>query len=186
MLQEKVPASFLHLEKLLVSMTDEFRARNEEPIVRMDALWARSNEDLQQKRIKPSQSTASLGSTSGAEKQLSAGELGSHLQTHAATAARQAFRDRLEFRQAVQFLQENGVVVAFDDTQLRDFCFIDPPWLYTVLRAVFAGSAQKASTASGAPSPALPILPTAELFQRLKANLGRRSMNINYDLYISS
>lgn len=60
LLHEKIPSSFLHLEKLIVNITDETRFKNDEPIVKIDELWARANEDFQQMKLSTSQSTASL------------------------------------------------------------------------------------------------------------------------------
>ena len=48
------------------------------------------------------------------------------------------FRDQTEFRQACIFLHENGVIVYFDDAALGEYCFLDPPWLYSALASIIS------------------------------------------------
>ncbi|CAD5207709.1 unnamed protein product [Bursaphelenchus okinawaensis] len=167
LLDEKVPSSFLYLEKLVVSMTDEYRGRGDEPILKLDALWNRISEEYHNSKISGSQSTASLVSISGHgnDKQ---------------PITRRLFRDKTEFRQAIQFLHENGVIISFDDIQLRDYVFIDPPWLYTVLRMAFVIPNHKstASTLSTTTNSNV-ILSTSELFHQLKANLAERKIKFS-------
>ncbi|CAD5212334.1 unnamed protein product [Bursaphelenchus xylophilus] len=168
LLEEKVPSSFLYLEKLLVSMTDEYRGRAEEPIIKIDSLWTRVCDEFKNSRISGSQSTASLVS------------IGPQNNEKHAAITRRLFRDKTEFRQAIQFLHENGVIVAFDDTQLRDYVFIDPPWLYTVLRMAFVAPSQKSTTSTASINPAgNAILSTSELFHQLKANLAERRIKFS-------
>ncbi|KAI6181608.1 Non-specific serine/threonine protein kinase [Aphelenchoides besseyi] len=88
---------------------------------------------------------------------------------------------RLEkFRQACQFLHENGAIVTFDDTQLRDFCFIDPPWLYTVLRTILS-QPQRSTTSlvSTAANSGTTLISTTDLFVQLKANLAQRRIKFS-------
>uniref|UniRef100_A0A914YRE1 Protein kinase domain-containing protein n=1 Tax=Panagrolaimus superbus TaxID=310955 RepID=A0A914YRE1_9BILA len=48
------------------------------------------------------------------------------------------FRDITEFRQALLFLHENGVIIYFEDSSLGEFCFLDPPWLYSALSSIIS------------------------------------------------
>ncbi|KAI6219497.1 Protein kinase domain containing protein [Aphelenchoides fujianensis] len=165
LLQEKVPSSFLRLEKLVAKLTDDFRLRNEEPVIRMDALWSRVNNEFLL--------TQPASAASGGDSKENGGKTG--------VADARLFRNRLQFRQACQFLHENGVLVMFDDTALRDFCFIDPPWLYTVLRTILSqpqrSTASMVSTTTNAGATA--IIPTADLFVQLKNNLAQRRMKFS-------
>lgn len=47
-----------------------------------------------------------------------------------------AFRDVSELQQATMFLHENGVLLHYNDTTLRDFYFLDPQWLCDILAQV--------------------------------------------------
>lgn len=47
-----------------------------------------------------------------------------------------AFRDAAELQQATMFLHENGVLLHYNDTTLRDFYFLDPQWLCDILAQV--------------------------------------------------
>uniref|UniRef100_A0A915CSY4 Non-specific serine/threonine protein kinase n=1 Tax=Ditylenchus dipsaci TaxID=166011 RepID=A0A915CSY4_9BILA len=71
MMSQKVPASFVALEKIVVSVTDELRTKGEEPILRFDDFWVLATTQMIEEYGKP-------------------------------------FRDILEFRQACNFLHENG------------------------------------------------------------------------------
>lgn len=105
-----------------MQLTDDFRARNEEPILKLDTLWNRVNTEYTLKAqviSLPSkfESNYNLLKASSNDKKMVDDRL---------------FRDRVEFRQACSFLHENGVLLMFEETSLRNYCFIDPPWLYTV------------------------------------------------------
>ncbi|KAI6202441.1 Protein kinase domain containing protein [Aphelenchoides besseyi] len=163
LLQEKVPSSFLRLEKLVVKLTDDFRIRNEEPVIRMDALWSRLNNEFQLSQRAVTNSKDNSTTESNGKK-----------------AENRLFRNRLQFRQACQFLHENGAIVTFDDTQLRDFCFIDPPWLYTVLRTILS-QPQRSTTSlvSTAANSGTTLISTTDLFVQLKANLAQRRIKFS-------
>lgn len=44
--------------------------------------------------------------------------------------------DTAELQQAVLFLHENGVLLHYNDSTLRDFYFLDPQWLCDMLAQV--------------------------------------------------
>uniref|UniRef100_A0A915CTS6 Protein kinase domain-containing protein n=1 Tax=Ditylenchus dipsaci TaxID=166011 RepID=A0A915CTS6_9BILA len=44
------------------------------------------------------------------------------------------------------FTRDRGIVVHFDDTSLREFVFIDPPWLCALLRAAISGNSTQSTT----------------------------------------
>lgn len=46
------------------------------------------------------------------------------------------FSDTAELQQAVLFLHENGVLLHYNDSTLRDFYFLDPQWLCDMLAQV--------------------------------------------------
>lgn len=46
------------------------------------------------------------------------------------------FRDVAELNQATAFLHENGVLLHYNDTTLREFYFLDPQWLCDMLAQV--------------------------------------------------
>jgi hypothetical protein len=46
------------------------------------------------------------------------------------------FRDDAEILQATQFLHENGTLIHYNDTGLRDLFFLDPQWLCDILASV--------------------------------------------------
>lgn len=46
------------------------------------------------------------------------------------------YSDAAELQQAVMFLHENGVLLHYNDTTLRDFYFLDPQWLCDILAQV--------------------------------------------------
>lgn len=92
LLTQKMPAIYLALEKIVVTLTDELRSKSTEPILKFIDFW-------------------NICSTRIAE------EYGRN------------FRDEMEFRQAVNFLHENGIMIYFDDSTLGEYCFLDPPWL---------------------------------------------------------
>uniref|UniRef100_A0A915E4Q5 Uncharacterized protein n=1 Tax=Ditylenchus dipsaci TaxID=166011 RepID=A0A915E4Q5_9BILA len=46
------------------------------------------------------------------------------------------------------FTRDRGILVHFDDTSLREFVFIDPPWLCALLRAAISGSSTQYTTQS--------------------------------------
>uniref|UniRef100_A0AC35F4B2 Non-specific serine/threonine protein kinase n=1 Tax=Panagrolaimus sp. PS1159 TaxID=55785 RepID=A0AC35F4B2_9BILA len=58
------------------------------------------------------------------------------------------FRDQMEFRQACIFLHENGVIVYFDDSALGEFCFLDPPWLYSALASIISSKSSNGSSST--------------------------------------
>ncbi|KAH7717085.1 LRK-1 protein [Aphelenchoides avenae] len=82
------------------------------------------------------------------------------------------FRDRLEFDQACAFLHENGVLVHFDDTALRDYYFIDPPWLCSVLQSILACSDRRSSLGGGSMHEAS-FMPSSGLYSSLKSSIRR-------------
>lgn len=46
------------------------------------------------------------------------------------------YSDTAELHQAVLFLHENGVLLHYNDSTLRDFYFLDPQWLCDMLAQV--------------------------------------------------
>jgi hypothetical protein len=46
------------------------------------------------------------------------------------------FRSDSEILQATQFLHEYGVIVHYNDSELRDLYFVDPQWLFSLLSNV--------------------------------------------------
>ena len=46
------------------------------------------------------------------------------------------FRDHSELQQATRFLHENGVMLHYDDSNLKDLYFLDPQWLCDILAHV--------------------------------------------------
>lgn len=83
-LTEKVPASFVVLEQIVVQMTDEMRAIQQEPIMHFQEFWSITSERLLFVEDKRQQQKL----TDDKGKQ---------------------FRDAQDFRQACHFLHENGL-----------------------------------------------------------------------------
>jgi hypothetical protein len=46
------------------------------------------------------------------------------------------FRDDAEILQATQFLHENGILIHYNDSALRDLFFLEPQWLCDLLATV--------------------------------------------------
>ena len=164
LLDEKVPSSFVQLEALCAQMTDECRANGEEPLLTVDELWTRANnEHMLQRRA------SGVGGS------------------HAKRDEERLFRDRVQFRAALNFLHENGVLIVYDDdTMLSDLCILDPLWLHAVLRAFLAASPPRSAssaTLAGAgastPPPPSAIVSTSDLFAHLKQNLSQRRIKLH-------
>lgn len=71
LLAKTVPASYVAFEKVVVNLTDELRAKQAEPVLKLNDFWALTNNRMAEEYGRP-------------------------------------FRDTFEFRQACDFLHENG------------------------------------------------------------------------------
>uniref|UniRef100_A0A914H1N2 Non-specific serine/threonine protein kinase n=1 Tax=Globodera rostochiensis TaxID=31243 RepID=A0A914H1N2_GLORO len=132
LLVQKVPASFVTLERIVVTMTDEFCAAGMEPIMHFNEFWSLATDRLSRlEQQQKQQHNRKVGGT-----------------TSAAVVAN--FRGAQDFRQACLFLHENGVLCYYDDTFLRDFVFLNPPWLCANLYGILTFAAlRRGSFSSG-------------------------------------
>ncbi|MFH4976292.1 hypothetical protein AB6A40_003001 [Gnathostoma spinigerum] len=99
LLDQKIPASYLAFEKIVVNISDERRSLGIEPVMN-----ANDFRNIVRERM---------------------------LKNYG-----RAFRDDVEFNHACSFLHENGVLLHYEDVNLRDLYFLDPQWLCDVLAHV--------------------------------------------------
>ncbi|KAL3092466.1 hypothetical protein niasHS_007675 [Heterodera schachtii] len=123
LLAQKVPASFVLLEHIVATMSDEFRSVGKEPIMHFNEFWSLATDRLAQlEEQKEQQQDKKTSTTKPASGTLH-------------------FRGAQDFRQACLFLHENGVICYYDDTFLRDFVFLDPTWLCANLFGILSFAA---------------------------------------------
>jgi len=108
LLEQKVPHTYLALEECVSYVTKKLRLRNQSPVLT-------TGNYLKEIRA----AVEDLYPGCGYEGRLFV-----------------RFRDDAEILQATQFLHENGILIHYNDSALRDLFFLDPQWLCDLLATV--------------------------------------------------
>lgn len=110
LLEQKIPATYLYLEEIVNWIVQERHKRRKEPVMSYEEYRALASEQLEDRYSKTFRDLEPLSS-----KEINYNS---------------------ELQQATRFLHENGVLLHYEDANLRDLYFLDPQWLCDVLSHV--------------------------------------------------
>jgi len=110
LLEQKIPATYLYLEEIISSVVHDRHQKKCEPVLSYFEYRRVASEQLKLKYNKQFRDLESLESS----------EINYNSELH----------------QATRFLHENGVLLHYEDTNLRDLYFLDPQWLCDILAHV--------------------------------------------------
>lgn len=122
LLEQKIPHTYLALEECCGYIARKLKLKSQNPVLSTANYL---------KEIR--QACEEIYPTTGA---TSSGAGGQDNQLEGNRSILMRFRDDAEILQATQFLHENGILMHYNDTGLRDLFFLEPQWLCDVLASV--------------------------------------------------
>lgn len=110
LLEQKIPATYLYLEEIVSSIVHDRQQKRKEPVLTYDDYKKITSEQLKSKYNKQFRDLEPPNS--------------------------REINYNSELQQASRFLHENGILLHYEDANLRDLYFLDPQWLCDVLSHV--------------------------------------------------
>lgn len=110
LLEQKIPATYLYLEEIVNWVVNDRHQKRREPVLNYDDYKRITSEQLKTKYNKVFRDLEPLNS--------------------------REINYNSELQQATRFLHENGILLHYEDANLRDLYFLDPQWLCDILSHV--------------------------------------------------
>lgn len=125
LLEQKIPHTYLALEECCGYVARKLKLKSQNPVL-STANYLKEIRQACEEIYPTTSANGSAGAGAGCQEN----------QVEGNRSILMRFRDDAEILQATQFLHENGILMHYNDTGLRDLFFLEPQWLCDVLASV--------------------------------------------------